>query len=136
MEHRNTTPDQPPRPLGAALAKGWRRRCPNCGGGEIFDGYLKVRDQCDICGEDLHHHRANDAPSWLTIIVTGHILGPLMLLAYEFLALPIWASVVIWPIIAMTMVIILLPRVKGGIVAYQWAYRMHGFDTSRPAAAE
>ncbi|MFV0474904.1 MAG: DUF983 domain-containing protein [Pikeienuella sp.] len=123
-----------PRPLGEALLKGWRRRCPHCGGGALFDGYLTVRDSCDICGEALHHHRADDAPSWLTIMITGHLIAPFMILAYEFFDLPTWAHVVAWPVIAMTMVVILLPRVKGGVVAFQWANRMHGFDKARAPA--
>lgn len=119
-----------PRPLGAALAKGWRRRCPQCGGGALFDGYLAVRDSCDICGEELYHHRADDAPSWLTIMITGHLVAPLMVIAYQLALLPHWAHVVVWPAVALTLVIVLLPRVKGGIVAFQWANRMHGFETA------
>lgn len=111
-----------------ALAKGWRRRCPSCGGGAMFDGYLTVRAECDICGEELHHHRADDAPAWLTMIVVGHLIAPLMLTAFELFTLPTWAHAVIWPSIAMSLVVILLPRIKGGIVAFQWAHRMHGFD--------
>ncbi|MEX2521042.1 MAG: DUF983 domain-containing protein [Paracoccaceae bacterium] len=122
-----------PRPLKPALLRGWRRRCPHCGGGQLFDGYLTVRPACDICGEEFHHHRADDAPSWLTIVIVGHIIAPLMVLAYELLILPTWAHAVVWPVIAMTGVVVLLPRVKGGIVAFQWAHRMHGFDQGAPA---
>ncbi|WP_413788552.1 DUF983 domain-containing protein [Paludibacillus litoralis] len=119
--------DSDERPLGSALLKGWRRRCPHCGGGEIFDGYLKIRDNCDICGEALHHHRADDAPAWLTILITGHLVGPLMFMTYTWIALPPWINAIAWPIIALTLVIVLLPRVKAGVVAFQWAQRMHGF---------
>ena len=120
------------RPLKPALLRGWRRRCPHCGGGELFEGYLKVRDGCDICGEELRHHRADDAPAWLTMIVVGHLLAPLMLFSFEVFTLPTWAHAVIWPMVAMTLVVILLPRIKGGIVAFQWAHRMHGFDARQP----
>lgn len=39
--------------LKPALLKGWRRRCPNCGSGPLLKGYLKVRDTCPVCHEDL-----------------------------------------------------------------------------------
>lgn len=123
-----------PRPLGPALAKGWRRRCPHCGGGHLFDGYLTVRPACDICGEELHHHRADDAPSWLTIMIVGHLIAPLMISAYQLFDLPMWAHAAIWPVLALTGVVILLPRVKGGVVAFQWAHRMHGFEGETHAA--
>lgn len=126
----HSTPE--PRPLGAALAKGWRRRCPSCGGGALFDGYLSIKHDCDICGEEFHHHRADDAPSWLTMIIIGHLIAPLMIASYQVFDLPTWSHAVIWPVLAMTGVIVLLPRVKGGIVAFQWAHRMHGFDHDQP----
>lgn len=116
------------RDLRPALVKGWRGRCPRCGGGALFDGYLAVRDSCDVCGEDFHHHRADDAPAWLTMIIVGHLIAPLMLLSFELFTLPDWSHAVIWPVVAMTGVIVLLPRVKGAIIAFQWAQRMHGFD--------
>lgn len=120
------------RPLGAALLKGWKRTCPHCGGGALFDGYLSVRDSCDICGEELHHHRADDAPSWLTIMIVGHLLAPVLIGAHELADLPVWVHAALWPMVAMTGVIVLLPRVKGGVVAFQWAKRMHGFDRDMP----
>lgn len=125
-------PEREERPLRPALLKGWRGRCPHCGGGALFDGFLAVRDSCDVCGEDLHHHRADDAPAWLTMILVGHLIAPLMLLTFDLFTLPQWAHAVIWPVVAMTGVIVLLPRVKGMIIAFQWAQRMHGFDKAFP----
>lgn len=129
----HTAPE--PRPLRPAVVKGWRRRCPSCGGGALFDGYLSVQDSCDICGEVYRHHRADDAPAWLTMIVVGHLLAPLMLLSFELFTLPTWAHAVVWPVIAMTLVVVLLPRIKGVVVAFQWAHRMHGFDKGEPDEA-
>lgn len=65
------------------------------------------------------------------MIVVGHLLAPLMLLANEVLTIPPWAHAVAWPLIAMTLVIILLPRLKGVVIAFQWAHRMHGFDNEQ-----
>ena len=120
------------RPLRPALIKGWRGRCPDCGGGALFGKYLKVRDGCDVCGLDFSEHRADDAPSWLTIILVGHVIAPLMILAYETLTLPPWVHAVVWPVIALTAAVALLQRVKGGVIAFQWAHRMHGFDDGAP----
>src|SRR6516165_7001662 len=65
---------QPPRAVWPAIRKGLRGRCPSCGRGKIFRAYLKVNDECPQCGEELHHHRADDAPPYMTIVVVGHVV--------------------------------------------------------------
>ena len=70
------------RELWPAVRKGWRRRCPNCGNGALLKGYLKVRDTCPVCREELHHHRADDGPAYLTILIVGHLMAPLLHIAF------------------------------------------------------
>ena len=69
---------QEERPTWPAVRKGWRRKCPNCGSGPMLRGYLKVRDTCPVCREELHHHRADDGPAYLTILIVGHLMAPLL----------------------------------------------------------
>ena len=117
-----------PRNAWAAIGKGLRGRCPACGEGRLFRSYLKVNDLCPKCGEEFFHQRADDAPPYLTIFVVGHIVGSLMLLTEEFWPdAPIWLHAMIWPTLALILSLWLLPIMKGGFIAYQWALRMHGF---------
>ncbi|WP_417253937.1 DUF983 domain-containing protein [Celeribacter sp.] len=116
------------RELRPALLRGWKRRCPACGGGPMLKSYLKVRDECPVCGEDLHHHRADDGPAYLTILVVGHLMGPLLGWAFvEFRPDPL-TLIAIFTTGTVALSLYLLPRFKGMIVAFQWAKRMHGFD--------
>ena len=73
MSDANTFPME--RPSKPAILRGLRCKCPKCGEGTIFDGYLKVVDTCPHCGENLSHHRADDGPAYLTILVVAHIIG-------------------------------------------------------------
>ncbi len=66
------------------------------------------------------------------MLLIGHLIAPLMVITFELVTLPDWAHAVIWPIVALTGVVVLLPRVKGMIIAFQWAHRMHGFDQACP----
>lgn len=117
------------RDLKQSLLRGWSRRCPNCGTGPLMRGYLTVRDSCEVCGEELYHHRADDGPAWVTIIVSGHILAPTMLAVFEwFRPDPVLLGVG-FGVLFVALALYMLPRVKGAIVGYQWAKRMHGFDT-------
>jgi uncharacterized protein (DUF983 family) len=118
------------RPLKPAMLRGWRRRCPNCGAGPMLKSYLKVRDNCPVCGEALHHQRADDGPAYLTILVVGHIMAPTILWAFtEFRPDPLVLTA-IFTVGTVALSLWLLPRMKGLMVAIQWAKRMHGFGRS------
>lgn len=115
------------RPLRPAVMRGWRRRCPCCGSGPLLRGYLTVRESCPVCGEALHHQRADDGPAYLTILIVGHVLGPLMLWAFTRWRPDPLVLVSIFSVGTVAMSLYLLPRLKGALVALQWAKRMHGF---------
>ena len=123
------------RPTSAAIWRGWRRKCPRCGEGALFRGYLKVRDDCAECGQALHHHRADDGPPYLTLLIVGHVVGPLMLWAYVQWEPSPLVFITVFSALSVAMSLWMLPRLKGVIVAVQWANRMHGFG-GRPDRPE
>ncbi|MBE2274973.1 MAG: DUF983 domain-containing protein [Rhodobacteraceae bacterium] len=126
-----TSPAEPlpaeDRPLPPALKRGWHRRCPNCGGGPMMRSFLKVRDACPVCGEELHHHRADDGPAYLTIIVVGHLMAPVMLFLFANFEPDPLMTAAVFSVACVGLSLFLLPRLKGAFVALQWAKRMHGF---------
>ncbi|TYB85050.1 DUF983 domain-containing protein [Oceaniovalibus sp. ACAM 378] len=119
--------DTPGRALRPALFRGWRRRCPQCGSGPMLKGYLKVRDRCPVCSEAFHFHRADDGPAYLTILVVGHIMAPMLHLTFTRLRPEPLIMATGFTIGAVVLSLYLLPRLKGALVAFQWARRMHGF---------
>jgi uncharacterized protein (DUF983 family) len=123
----------PSRDIWNALLRGWRGRCPNCGQGHLFRAFLKVADACPACHEDLHHHRADDAPAYFVILIVGHLVVPLALAVEAAYALPYWLHALLWLPLTLGLALFLLPRIKGAIVGFQWAHRMHGFN---PAETE
>jgi len=126
------------RSIKTALLRGWKRKCPNCGNGPMLRDYLKVRDECPVCGEELFHHRADAGPAWATILIAGHILAPLMLIVYTAFRPEGWVMALGFSVVFLTLALFLLPRLKGMFVALQWSRRMHGFgeeqDTHKEAA--
>ena len=62
-----------------SVRRGFSCRCPHCGEGKLFRAFLKPVDACPVCGEDLSHQRADDFPPYITMVIVGHILVPLML---------------------------------------------------------
>jgi uncharacterized protein (DUF983 family) len=87
-----------------------------------------VVDRCPVCGTELFHHRADDAPPYFVILIVGHIVVPLALVVETEFSPPYWAHAVIWGPLTIGLSLALLQPVKGAIVAWQWAHYMHGFD--------
>jgi len=102
-------------------------RCPACGQGAMFNGYLKVVHDCAVCGTELHHHRADDAPPYFTMLIVGHIVIGGVLWAERAFAPSYLVHLALWLPMTLLMSLWLLPIVKGGLVGLQWALRMHGF---------
>lgn len=115
------------RPLWPAILRGWRRCCPNCGSGPMLRDYLKVRESCPVCGEALHHQRADDGPAYITILIVGHIVIPSMLWTFIGFRLDPLIMLAIFSVMSVALTLWLLPRVKGAFIALQWSRRMHGF---------
>jgi uncharacterized protein (DUF983 family) len=125
----------PPRNLAQALLRGVRQQCPSCGDGHLFDRYLKVTPTCVQCGEALHHHRADDAPPYFTILIVGHIIVPLVLMVETLYRPELWLHAVVWLPVTVALALVALPVIKGALVNYQWALYMHGFDPQEREAA-
>jgi uncharacterized protein (DUF983 family) len=123
--------ERPRRNVLNAMWRGLSQRCPRCGKGALFWKYLKVVDQCPSCGEALHHHRADDAPAYFTIVIVGHFIVGGILAVHKAFAPPEWLQLAIWLPLTLISSLWLLPRIKGALVGLQWALYMHGFDGSK-----
>ncbi len=119
---------RPYRSVMRAMARGLRCRCPNCGEGRLFRAYLKVVDRCEVCGAEMFHQRADDAPPYFVILITGHIVVPVALLVETLYSPPYWVHAALWGPLTLAIALALLQPVKGAIVGWQWAAYMHGFD--------
>ena len=116
------------RDLALAARRGLFGHCPRCGEGRIFRAYLKVVEACPACAEDLSPQRTDDAPPYITMLIVGHFIVVGILAAEELWPdSPVLLGSIVWALLAGALCLIVLPRVKGALVGYQWAMRMHGF---------
>lgn len=126
----DTASDSTDRDTKTAMWRGFRKRCPQCGEGHLFEGFLKVVDRCPVCQETLSGHRADDGPAYLTILIVGHLLAPILIYSFvEFRPDPLLLAT-IFTVGTVALSLFLLPRLKGLVVGIQWANRMHGFGTT------
>jgi uncharacterized protein (DUF983 family) len=120
----------PERNVWQAMTRGWRQTCPSCGDGRLYGKYLKVNDVCSTCSTELHHHRADDAPPYFVMTITAHIVVGGILILERLYSPPTWVQLAIWMPLLVLLSLWLLPRVKGALIGYQWALKMHGFGNT------
>jgi uncharacterized protein (DUF983 family) len=115
------------RPLWTAMKRGFMCRCPKCGEGRLFRSFLKTVDRCESCGEEMFHHRADDLPAYLVVVIVGHVVVSAFMAVEANSTLSTWGHLAIWVPVTILMSLALLRPVKGAVVGLQWALYMHGF---------
>src|SRR5690348_18349794 len=100
------------RDVWAALKRGFRARCPRCGEGKLFRAYLKVANDCSVCGLDFTPHRADDLPAYLVIVIVGHIVVPTALMIETDFSPPVWLQLSIYLPLTLILSLLLLQPVK------------------------
>jgi uncharacterized protein (DUF983 family) len=103
------------------IRRGLAGRCPTCGEGHLLHRYLKIRTPCEHCGTDNSIYPSDDFPPYLTIIVVGHVVVPLLLLVDNLYSPSMWWEIGIWAPVAGIACLLLLPRMKGATVGFCWA---------------
>jgi uncharacterized protein (DUF983 family) len=121
-----------PSPSAATvLSRGLLGRCPCCGKGRMFGAFLKVNHHCPACGEELHHHRADDFPAYLVMLIVGHLVVPAALYVETDFAPSYWVHLALWLPLTLALAIGLLQPTKGAVVGIQWHLGLHGFERAR-----
>ena len=109
-----------------AIHRGLKRRCPSCGHGRAFAGYLKTVDHCDHCSTELGHIRADDFPPYLTIFLVGHIVVPLALMGENSWGWSYERQMAVWPALSLVLLLLVLPVMKGAALALMWRLGLTG----------
>lgn len=126
----------PPTSGWAAALRGMRNRCPKCQQARLFQHFLKPVPHCPACGQDWTHQRADDFPAYISILLTGHLMAPIIILLIRDFHLSTAAlAAIIMPLAVLLMIGFLQPA-KGAIIAVQWWLGMHGFERHRPALTD
>lgn len=117
--------------LADAVRRGFMMKCPHCGAGKLFGRFLKVVDHCPACGEEFSHHRADDFPPYLVIMIVGHVMVPVVFAVEMAYAPPMWLEFLIWLPVTLISCLALLQPIKGAVVGMQWQLGMHGFAEAK-----
>jgi len=99
---------------------GIKSRCPRCGRGKLFKGFLDIGENCDSCDLDYGFVDAGDGPAVFIILIVGFIAagGSLGIeIAYHP---PYWVHAVLWGPIILILPLVLLRPFKAVLIAIQY----------------
>ena len=112
-----------PDPSRSPLLSGLALRCPNCGKGRLFKGYLKLADSCAVCGEDLSALEQGDGPAvFVTLIVGALVVGLALLVEVAYMP-PLWVHAVLWLPLTLGASLGLLVVLKGLLAGVHFRHR-------------
>lgn len=98
-------------------------RCPNCGEGHLFEGFLKVADRCEACGYDLRAADSGDGPAVFIILFVGIVVGFGALVTEVVAHPPVWVHLIVWLPLTAILVLLLLRPFKGVMLAMQFHHK-------------
>jgi uncharacterized protein (DUF983 family) len=111
-------------PQLSPFATGLRSRCPRCGQGRLYSGFLNVAERCGVCGLDLRKSDSGDGPAVLLIFFLGAVVVALAIwveIAYEP---PLWVHAAIWPAVILAAALVLLRPLKAVMVAIEYKHKI------------
>lgn len=125
-----------PSSIWQALVRGSRGRCPRCGHARLFERFLKPGATCASCSQNWSGQQADDFPAYLAIIISGHLMAPVIigLVSHTNLS-PTMIGVTLISLTGILTVALLQPA-KGAVIAMQWWLGMHGFKRERRLVPE
>jgi uncharacterized protein (DUF983 family) len=109
--------------LNSAVVKGLSCRCPRCGKGKLFDGFLALAPRCDECALDYSFIDTADGPAFFVMFIAGFIVAGAALAVEVTYEPPYWVHAALWlPLILLTTILPLRPM-KGLLVALQYHHK-------------
>src|SRR5688572_17539655 len=111
--------EQPPSPILTGLTG----RCPRCGKGSMFQGFLTLRDSCAGCGLDYRFADAGDGPAIFVILIGGFIVVFSALIVEVIYQPPFWLHAVLWGPLILLVTLLPLRVIKGLLIALQYHHK-------------
>lgn len=105
------------------LKTGLACRCPRCGRGKLFKGFLGLQPACAVCGLDYSKADSGDGPAVFVILFLGAFVVFLALMVEIAYEPPLWLHAIIWPPLILGGAIALLRPMKATMIALQFRHK-------------
>lgn len=98
-------------------------RCPRCGEGSVYDGFLSLKEECDCCNLPIAENDNGDGPAVFLIFIFGFLLVPLALWVDFRFEPPLWFHVILWSVVGFGLTILALRPTKAYVMALIYFHR-------------
>jgi uncharacterized protein (DUF983 family) len=110
-------------PNNLPIGRGLRGRCPRCGEGRLFQGFLSLRPACERCGLSYSFADAGDGPAVFVILIGGGIVVFAALITEVMYQPPYWLHAALWLPLILIVTLIPLRLIKGLLIALQYHHK-------------
>ncbi len=109
--------------LADAIRAGLLCKCPRCGKGKLFDGFLTPRPRCDVCGLDYGFADSGDGPAVFIMFFAGFIVVGAALVTEALYHPPYWVHAALWVPLILIVTLGPLRPMKGMMIALQYFHK-------------
>jgi uncharacterized protein (DUF983 family) len=114
------------------VAAGLKGRCPRCGEGRLFSGFLTVGKRCGNCGLDYSFADAGDGPAVFVILLIGFLVVGLALWLEVSYGPPLWLHMLLWIPLTVVSSLVALRLIKGILITLQYRNKAAEGRLDRP----
>lgn len=114
--------------LFTPIKNGFLGKCPKCAATKLFCKFLTTNKKCKNCQLVFSHHRADDFPPYIVLFIVGHIVVAGALHTEVHFEISLFMHFLLWIPLAVLLSIVLLQPIKGAVIGWQYALKMHGFS--------
>jgi uncharacterized protein (DUF983 family) len=109
--------------LSQAVVRGVTCKCPRCGSGKLFAGYVRLRPSCDVCGLDYAFTDPGDGPAVFVILFAGFLVVAAALIVEVKYQPPFWVHAALWIPAVLATTLIPLRSMKSLLIALQYHHK-------------
>ncbi len=109
--------------LAQSALRGLACRCPRCGEGKLYDGFITLRPACSRCGLDFGFIDAGDGPAIFIIMFAGAIVVAAALVVEVKYQPPFWLHAALWGPLILATTLLPLRSMKALLIALQFHHK-------------
>ena len=115
--------DTNPSTVTQSAMRGLASKCPRCGNGKLYAGFLNLRPRCESCGLDYAFIDSGDGPAIFLIMIAGAIVvGSALIVEIKYQP-PFWLHAALWLPLILATTLLPMRSMKSLLIALQYRHK-------------